>query len=347
MNFGSDNTGRVHARIMDALVAANHGHVPSYGADAITRAAQDRVREVFDAPEAAVHFVATGTAANALALSLVTPGWGRVFCHEDAHIQTSETGAPEFYMAGGKLMLVPGEGGKMTAQSLRNTLETNAADSVHAGQNVGLSITNATEVGTIYTPDEVTALSQIAHDAGLAVHMDGARFANALAAQGCAPADLTWRAGVDLLSLGGTKNGCMGAEAVIIFDPAKSMEFEYRRKRGGHLFSKHRYLAAQILAWLDGDLWLKLAGHANQMAHELASGLVNLADVSIVHRVETNGVFITLPKAEARRLAQAGASFHEWPCADLEPGHSSLRLICGWDTEAEDVARFLSVLRQG
>ncbi len=346
MNFGSDNTGRVHGRIMDALVAANQGHVPSYGADAITRAAQDRIREIFEAPEAAVHFVATGTGANALALSLIAPGWGRVFCHQDAHIQTSETGAPEFYMAGGKLMLVPGAGGKITPEGLQSAISANSADSVSAGQNCGLSLTNATEVGTVYSPDEVAALSAIAHANGLSVHMDGARFANALASVGCTPADLTWRAGVDMLTLGGTKGGCMGVEAVILFDPAKSMEFEFRRKRGGHLFSKHRYLAAQMLAWLDNGLWLELAAHANRMAHDLASGLVNLPGVSIEHRVETNGVFVSLPVAEADRLAAVGVDFFEWPSENPEPGQVTWRLICGWDTRPEDVAEFLSVLRQ-
>ncbi|MFB9223748.1 threonine aldolase family protein [Paracoccus cavernae] len=347
MNFASDNTGRVHPKIMAALAAANEGHLPSYGTDPITRAAQDRIREIFEAPEAAVHFVSTGTASNALALSLLTPGWGRVFCHENAHIQTSETGAPEFFMGGGKLLLVGGEGGKMDTASFAHALQTYGDASVHAGQNSGLSLTNGTEAGTIYSVGEVRDLSAMAHDAGLAVHMDGARFANALAAQNTSAADATWRAGVDILSLGATKNGCMGAEAVVIFDPAKSMEFEYRRKRGGHLFSKHRYLSAQILAWLDDGLWLELAGHANAMARALAEGLAGIAGVAIDQRVETNGVFVTLPQAAVTRLVAAGASFHYWPEPAEGDASVSLRLICGWDTRPEDVERFLSVLREG
>ena len=347
MNFASDNTGRVHPKIMAALAAANDGHLPSYGSDSITRAAQNRLREIFDAPEAAVHFVATGTASNALALSLMTPGWGRVFCHESAHIQTSETGAPEFFMGGGKLLLVAGPDGKIGAENFGTALDCYGDTSVHSGCNAGLSLTNATEAGTIYELDELRGLTAMARDAGLFVHMDGARFANALAAQDAAPAEASWRAGVDILSLGATKNGCMGAEAVVIFDPAKARDFEYRRKRGGHLYSKHRYLSAQILAWLDDGLWLELAGHANAMARDLAFGLGALSDVVIDQRVETNSVFATLPLALLTRLEAAGATFHYWPEPVAGDAAASVRLVCGWDTRPEDVERFLSVLREG
>ncbi|AGT08484.1 threonine aldolase family protein [Paracoccus aminophilus] len=348
MNFASDNTGRVHPKVMAALAAANEGNLPSYGTDAITRAAQDRLRDVLDAPDAAVHFVSTGTAANALSLSLMAPGWGRVFCHESAHIQTSETGAPEFFMGGGKLLLVEGEGGKMTPESFAEALKRAGGDSVHAGQNAGLSLTNATEWGRVYQASEVAALAAAAREIGLPVHMDGARFANAVAGQNASPAEMTWRAGVDILSFGGTKNGCMGAEAVVLFDPEKSMEFEYRRKRGGHLFSKHRYLAAQMLALLDGGLWLEIAGHANTMARELANGLSGIAGVTLDQPVESNGVFANFPVEMIERLAEAGASFHYWPNEpEGEESHASLRFICGWDTRPEEVEAVLSLLRQG
>ncbi|MDF3606204.1 beta-eliminating lyase-related protein [Paracoccus sp. DMF-8] len=262
MNFASDNTGGVHPRIMQAIAAANAGNLPSYGADGITGAAQNALRRIFDAPEAAVHFVATGTAANALALSLLTPPWGRVFCHQSGHIQTSESGAPEFYTSGAKLVPVAGAHGRIDPDALAGALHEFGRSSVHAGRNAAISLTNATEWGTVYDPDQVATLADAAYRAGMAAHMDGARFANALAAQDVSPADLSWRAGVDVLTLGGTKNGCMGVEAVLIFDPARAEEFEYRRKRGGHLLSKHRFLSAQILAWLEDGLWLEIAAHA-------------------------------------------------------------------------------------
>ncbi|UXU74224.1 MULTISPECIES: threonine aldolase family protein [unclassified Paracoccus (in: a-proteobacteria)] len=346
MNFCSDNAGAVHPRIMEALAAANDGHVPAYGQDRLTAAAADRLREVFDAPQAAVHFLASGTAANALALALVAPGWGKVICHADAHIQTSETGAPEFMTGGAKLIPVSGACGRIGADALAETLAAHARDGVHGGQVAALSLTNATEWGTIYRPDEVAALAEIAHANRLAVHMDGARLANALASLDVAPADVTWRAGVDILSLGATKNGCMAAEAVMIFDPARSEEFEFRRKRAGALLSKHRYLAAQILAWLDGDLWLQLARHANAMARELGLGLARLPGVRIDQRVEANAVFATLPRALHHRALQAGLCYHLWPHSQPESGDDpvSVRLVCGWDTRLEDVTAALSAL---
>ncbi len=346
MNFASDNAGGVHPRIMAALAAANDGHVPAYGGDRITRAAQDLLREVFDAPDAAVHFVPTGTAANALSLSLLAPGWGKAFCHQDAHIQTSETGAPEFFTGGAKLITVPGIGGKITPEALTEALILNGRDSVHAGQNVALSLTNATEWGTVYGVDEIAALTAIAHAQGIACHMDGARFANALVSLDVAPSDLTWQAGIDILSLGGTKNGCMGVEAVLIFDPALSDEFEFRRKRGGALVSKHRFLAAQVLAWLEGDLWLQMARHANAMAHELALGLSRLPGVRINQRVDTNAVFATVPRELYSRARAAGMSVHLWPHTQDEAGDEplSIRLVCGWDTRLEDVTGALAAL---
>lgn len=345
MNFASDNAGGVHPKIMAALAAANAGHVPSYGEDSITLAAQDRVRELFDAPQAAVHFVPSGSAANGLALSLLTPGWGKVFCHADAHIQTSETGGPEFFTGGAKLVPMAGTGGKIQPETLAETLAAHQV-SVHSGVNAALSLTNATEWGTVYTSDEIAALTAIARRQGMAVHMDGARFSNALASLDVAPGDLTWRAGVDVLSLGGTKNGCMGVEAVVIFDPARSEEFTYRRKRGGALLSKHRFLSAQVLAWLDGDLWLQLARHANAMAHELALGLSRMPGVRIDQRVETNSVFARIPREMHNRACGAGVCYHLWPHGqdDGDSDPVGIRLVCGWDTRLDDVEAALRAL---
>lgn len=349
MNFASDNTSGVHPKIMAALQAANEGKVPSYGADSVTRAAEDMVREVLDVPEAAVHFVATGTAANALALSVVTPPWGRVFCHQTAHIQTSEANAPEFYIGGGKLVPVAGVGGKITPEGLVDTLTEFGRSSVHSGANAALSLTNATEVGTVYSVEEIADLAELAHGAGMQVHLDGARIANALAGANVAPADMTWRAGVDLLSLGGTKNGCMGVEAVVFFDPSTAEEFAYRRKRGGHLLSKHRFLSAQMLAWLQDGLWLELARHANDMAHHLGLELSRLPGVRIDQRVDSNGVFATLPRDMAIAARDAGASFHIWPGDHLDDGESDLpvRFICSWSTTPDEVERLLAVLAKG
>ncbi|MDQ7262354.1 beta-eliminating lyase-related protein [Paracoccus sp. PS-1] len=346
MNFASDNAGGVHPRIMAALAAANEGHLPSYGGDSVTRAAQDRVRELFDAPEAAVHFVPTGTAANALALSLLSPGWGKIFCHADAHVQTSEAGAPEFFTAGAKLVPVPGTGGKITPEALAEALHVHGRDAVHVGRNAALTLTNATEWGTVYGPDEVAALAGLAREHGLGVHMDGARFANALASLDVSPADLTWRAGVDILSLGGTKNGCMGVETVVIFDPALSEEFAFRRKRAGALISKHRFLSAQVLAWLEGELWLQLARHANAMAHELALGLARLPGVRIDQRVESNAVFATIPRELHGRACASGICYHLWPHTQDAEGEEpvSIRLVCGWDTRLDDVTAALRAL---
>ncbi|KGJ06752.1 L-threonine aldolase [Paracoccus halophilus] len=346
MNFASDNAGGVHPRILAALGAANAGHVPAYGGDRITRAAQDRLRETFDAPDAAVHFVASGTAANALALSLAAPGWGKIFCHADAHIHTSESGAPEFLTGGAKLVPIPGAGGRIAPEDLIAALEANGRDSVHAGRNVALSLTNATEWGTVYDLDELAALTAIARDHGLICHMDGARFANALAALDVAPADLTHGAGIDILSLGATKNGCMGVEAVMIFDPALAEDFEFRRKRAGALVSKHRYLSAQMLAWLEGDLWLQMAAHANAMAHDLALGLSRLPHVRIDQRVQTNAVFATIPHDLHVRAQAAGIVYHPWPHSQrLDEGEPvSIRMVCGWDTTPEDVGATLEAL---
>lgn len=349
MNFASDNISGVHPQIMAAIVAANDGKLPSYGADKLTRAAEDMVREVLDAPEAAVYFVATGTAANALALSVVTPPWGRVFCHETAHIQTSEANAPEFFIGGGKLVPVRGEGGKMTPAGLKAALVEFGRSSVHSGANAALSLTNGTELGTAYGISEIAELADIAHNAGMQVHLDGARFANAVAGANVAPADMTWRAGVDLLSFGGTKNGCMGVEAVVIFDPSTAEEFAYCRKRGGHLLSKHRFLSAQMLAWLQDGLWLKLARHANDMAQELGQGLSRLPGVRIDQKIQTNGVFATLPHEMVMAAKRAGASFHIWPGDHLDDGKSDLpvRFVCSWSTTPDEVSDLLAVLAKG
>ncbi|MFP1644132.1 threonine aldolase family protein [Pontitalea aquivivens] len=348
MNFASDNTSGVAPQIMTALAQANQGHVASYGGDALTLQVRDRLRDIFQAPGAAVYLVATGTAANALACATLTPPWGAIFCHRNAHIEEDECGAPEFYTGGAKLVLVDGPHGKMGPDALRAAIAHTGRAGVHNIQRGMVSITNATEAGTVYTAPEVAALCQVARDFGLPVHMDGARFANALVTAGDSPAELTWKAGVDVLSFGGTKNGCMGVEAVILFDPARAWEFELRRKRSAHLFSKHRYLAAQMAAYLEGDLWLDLARRANTAAERLSAGIVALPGAQLDHPTQANAVFARFPRRCHRAAMAAGASYYFWPFDQSLEGPEdellSARLVCSWSTQPEAIDAFLSTL---
>lgn len=342
MSFASDNTSGAAPAIMAAVMAANAGHEASYGADRLFDQARARIRHAFEAPEAAVHLVATGTAANALSLALACPPWGAVFCHDEAHVARDECGAPEFFTAGAKLIPIAGAHGRLVPDALDAAIVAHLDDGVHGVQPAVVSLTNLTEAGTLYRPDEVAALAAVAHGHGLTVHLDGSRLANALAATGAAPAAMTWRAGVDILSLGATKNGCLGVEAVVIFDPARSREFELRRKRGGHLFSKHRFLAAQMAAWLEGGLWLRLAAQANAAAARLAEGLGRVDGLRLVHPVEANMIFVEWPRATGDRLRAAGERFLAMARPD---GREVARLVTSWCSGDADIARFLGVLR--
>jgi threonine aldolase len=341
MFFASDNTSGIPPQVMDALVRANSGNPPSYGADPIMDRVRDRIRTLFAAPEAAVYLVATGTAANALSLAIACPPWGAVFCHRTAHVTEDECGAPEFFTNGAKLVLVEGAHGRMTPETLAAALARTGASGVHGVQPGCLTITNVTEAGTVYTPAEIAALTALARARGLPCHLDGARFANALVATGATPAEMTWKAGIDILSFGGTKNGLMGVEAVVIFDPAKAWEFELRRKRGGHLFSKHRYLSAQMDAYLTDDLWLALAGQANRMGVRLAQGIAALPGAGLIHPVQANMLFAWLPEVARTRARAAGAAFYDWP----GPPEGAVRLVCSWSTTEADVDRFLGLVR--
>jgi threonine aldolase len=340
MFFASDNSSGVPPEILTALTRANDGYMPSYGNDPIMTRIQNRIREIFDAPEAAVYLVATGTAANALAMSIACPPYAAVFCHRTAHAAEDECGAPEFFTGGAKLVLTEGTHGKMTPETLASCLARTGSGGVHGVQRGMLSLTNVTEAGTVYTPSEVAALTTLAKAHNLPCHMDGARFANALVATNASPAGMTWAAGIDILSFGGTKNGLMGVEAVILFDPAKAWEFELRRKRGGHLFSKHRYLSAQMEAYLEGDLWLRLARHANRMGARLSHGITALPGGSLMHPVQANMLFAQLPQAAHDRAIAAGAAYFQMP----HLGEGAARLVCSWSTTEGDVDGFLSLL---
>ena len=349
MFFASDNGSPVLPQVMAALVAANHGPAPSYGADALMDLVRAQIRALFEAPEAAVYLVATGTAANALALATLTQPWGAIYCHRNSHIEEDECGAPEFYTGGAKLVLLDGDHAKIAPTALADALTNAASAGVHNVQRGMLSLTNATENGAIYRPAEVAALSAMARSHGIPSHMDGARFANAVASAGCSPAEMTWRAGIDILSFGGTKNGLMGVEAVVIFDPARAWQFELRRKRAGHLFSKHRYLSAQMAAYLTDDLWLKTAATANARAARLSQGIAAIPGAALVHPTEANSVFAAWPRQGHGVAQAAGAGYGLWPGTQNLDGTPdellTARLVCSWNTTDTEIDKLLALIR--
>lgn len=336
--FGSDNVAGISPAILNALAAANEGAMPSYGADAISARVEARFAALFER-EVKVLLVSTGTAANALALSVLTPPWGAVLCHADSHIENDECGAPEFFTGGAKLVHVPGAGAKIDPDALREAAQRNRGD-VHCVQPACVSITQASELGTLYSLSETAAIGAVCRQAGLPLHMDGSRFANAAAALGVRPADMTWKAGVDILSFGATKNGALGVEAIVLFDPARAAELAFRRKRGGHLASKMRFLAAQMEAYLEGDLWLANARHANAMAARLASGLGGVGGAEIQGAVEANMLFVRLPQPMTDGLLAQGFRFYteRW-------GEGVVRLVTSFATSEADVDRLVGAAR--
>ncbi|MFQ5776119.1 MAG: threonine aldolase family protein [Kiloniellaceae bacterium] len=339
VNFCSDNASGAAPEILRAIEAANAGAAMPYGNDELTRRVEARLAEVFET-EVAAFPVATGTAANALALSLMAPPFGAVYCHEAAHVQVDECGAPEFYTGGAKLVPLPGAHGKIAAEDLAGAIAGEGV--VHEVQPAAVSLTQASEAGTVYTAEEIGALAEVARAHRLGLHVDGARFANAVASLGCAPAEITWKAGVDALSFGATKNGALGAEAVVLFKPVLAATFGYRRKRGGHLFSKMRFLSAQLDAYLADGLWLRHARHANAMARRLSEGLAALPGVSLSHAVEANEVFARLPEAMITGLLGEGFVFYRWGPHERR----EVRLVASFDTDPRDVDAFLAAARR-
>ena len=328
MRFFSDNAAPVHPAVMQAMADANHIDT-AYDGDQWSVRLDAAFSAVFGR-DVAVLWVATGTSANCLALaSLVQPHQG-VICHREAHIEVDECGAPGFYTAGAKLMLVEGDGAKVTPETVEACLNGIRND-VHQVQAAALSITNATEYGMVYSPAEVAALGALCHDRGLGLHMDGARFANAVATLGCAPADVTVNAGVDVLSFGFVKNGGMGAEALVYFDPAMADAARYRRKRAGHLQSKGRFLAAQLLAMLENDMWLTNARSANAAAQIIADAAAG----RLLYPVQANEIFLRLTPAEAAALRAQGFDFYDWGVVDDDWG--AARLVTSWQHTEADV----------
>lgn len=330
MDFRSDNTHGAHPEVVEALARVNLGNATSYAEDPITLRVRDRLRQVFE-HELEIFPAVTGTAANALCIAAMTPPWGGVFCHEDAHIHRDELGATEFFTGGAKLFPRPGAGGKLNASDLDRAIASVAQEGKSA-EAACVSVTQATEAGGVYSLDELQAIGAIARARQVGLHMDGARFANALVSLGCSAADMTWRAGVDALSFGATKNGAMAAEYVIVFRKELAARIAPRWHRSGHRVSKSRFLSAQMDAYLANDLWLRSAAHANAMAKRLAAGFSD-----VLRPVEANVVFVRFPRQVADRLQAAGFRFYDWPIF----GPDAYRLVTGWSTKEEEVDRFL------
>jgi threonine aldolase len=331
MRFFSDNAAAACPEVMAALAEANRLET-AYDGDRWSARLDAAFSDLFGTEVAAL-WIATGTAANALALAALCPPHGSILCHREAHIQNDECGAPEFYTHGAKLMLAEGVGAKLDPGGVTALLDS-IRDDVHQAQPAALSITNATEYGLVYTPDEVAALGDLCRARGLGFHMDGARFANAIVRTGASPAELSWKGGVDALSFGFTKNGGMSAEALIFFKPELKAATLYRRKRAGHLLSKGRFLAAQILAMLEGDVWLRNASAANDAATRLAQAA---GGERLILPVEANEMFVRVTPAEAASLRAQGFDFYDW-------GPGEARLVTSWDSDAQAVDALASAI---
>lgn len=338
--FGSDNMAGVCPPIMKAIEAANAGDAMSYGGDDWTARLNQRMAALFER-EVAVFPVATGSAANALSLALLSPPFGAIYCHPEAHVMVDECGGPELQTGGAKLVPIPGPGAKIDPAALAALLVNAGKGVPHHVKPSAVSLTQATEAGTVYGLAEIQALTGIARHHGLPVHMDGSRFGNALVRLGCSPADMTWRNGIDILSFGATKNGAMAAEAIVVFDPKRAADLPYLRKRSGHLLSKQRYLSAQLLAYLEDDLWLHNARHANAMAARLADGLGNLPGVRLIDSVEANELFVDLPEPLVAALNAQGLDFYRWGT----PTPGTHRMVTAWNTDPAVVDRVLDAAR--
>jgi len=352
MDFTSDNTAGVSQAILEAIVAANAGPAAAYGADRYSAAAADLLREVFETDDLTVFLVATGTAANALALAALCPPWGAVFCHESAHVMADECGAPEMFTGGAKLIGVGGGAGKIGADALAASLAGFPRGLVKQVQPAALSLSQATECGTLYSCAEIAKLSALAHAAGLGVHMDGARFANALVALDCSPAEMSWKAGVDILSFGATKNGALACEAVVAFGAGKAEALPFQRKRSGHTLSKGRFLGAQMVAYLKHDHWLANARAANEHARRLAAGLAGAPGVRMPWPRQANEVFAFLPRGTDAALRAAGVRYYGWTPPEFgaagaqdAANETFVRLVTSFSATAAEVDKVIRLAR--
>jgi threonine aldolase len=340
MEFASDNTVGADESVLAAVAEANTGAQASYGYDVWTKRAEAALSALFDR-EVCSFLVLTGTAANALALSSICPAYGTVLCHAEAHINTDECGAPELFTGGARLTGLWAAQGKLTAKLVDQTLD-GFIRGEHESKPSALSLTQATELGTVYSLAEISDFSRLCKERGLKLHMDGARFANAVSAVGSTPAELTWKAGVDVLTFGATKNGALALEAIIFFDPALAQDFRYRRKRGGQLLSKGRFLGAQMLAYLKDGLWLKNAAHANEMARSLAAKLSHVHSIRLPLPTQANEVFAIMPRALHEAMLDNGAHYYEWPgkgpgTDEVKEQECFVRFVTSFKTSSKDV----------
>jgi threonine aldolase len=328
---------------MSAINKANDGFAASYGGDDLTARLQSVAGDLFE-KQVTVFPVISGTAANALALSQIVPPFGAIYCYEAAHIVTDEAGAPGFFTGGAQLIGLPAADGKILPGQITQAVAYAEDLGIHHVKPGAVTVTQATEWGTVYSLAEISAISGAAKQHGLPVHMDGARFANALVHLGCTPAEATWKCGVDVLSLGATKNGALGADAVVFFDPAMARDFERRRKRAGHLMSKLRFLSAQLNAYLKNGLWLENARHANAMAEKMAQGLKTVAGARLMHPVQANELFVELPEETTAALEMQGFGFYRWPLNTAQAG-ITVRLVTCFATSSADVDEFIAAAK--
>ena len=332
--FSSDNVTGACPEVMDAIVAANEGIVESYGNDKWSTNLQKKLSEIFET-DVVVFPVVSGTAANALALSVLSPAFGKIYCNELSHINTDECGAPEFFSGGAKLVTMSSEDGKINAKDLSQNIRGTGI--VHLAQPAAVSITQACETGTVYQLEEIKSIAETAHEHGLKVHMDGARFANAIVSLDVSPAEMTRKSGVDVLSFGGTKNGCLTAEAVVFFKPELVGNFPYLHKRSGQLLSKMRFVSAQLEAYISNDVWLRNARNANAMAKLLSEGLAKFPDIKLAYTTQSNEVFVHLPSSIIDLLNAKGYNVSE-----DELDGKSVRFVTAWNTVSDDIDKLIS-----
>jgi len=334
--FTSDNVTGACPEVMDALIKANSGFAPSYANDKWSLNLKNKFSEIFET-NVEIFPVSSGTASNSLALSALSPVFGKIYCHEISHINTDECGAPEFFTGGAKLIPIRGENGKITKKEFSESIR--GTGNVHLTQPAVVSMTQSCETGTVYQLDEISAISEVAHSHGLKVHMDGARFANAVSSLNVSPAEMTWKSGIDVLSFGGTKNGCLAAEAIVFFKPELVGNFPYLHKRSGHLISKMRFISAQLEAYLSNDVWLCNARHANTMASLLSKGFVAFPDIKLVHPTQSNEVFVNLPNSVVKHLNDKGYDVNH----DELDGKAA-RFVAAWNTESNDIDKLLKTI---
>jgi threonine aldolase len=340
MNFTSDNTHIIAKPILNAIMKANKSSVASYGGDEITKKAKEKICDLFDI-EAEIFFVTSGTAANALSISSITPPYGSVFCHNESHIHLEECGAPEFFSGGCKLIPIQGFAGKISSESFQDAINDHPSDRFDLIPSC-LSVTQSTECGTIYNEKEISDLTSIAHKNNIKVHMDGARFANAISTLKINPSELTWKAGIDIMSFGSTKNGTMSAESIIVFNKKISDDINLRIKRSGHLLSKMRFLSIQMDSYVTDNLWIDLANKANEMAQYMYKKLSEVNNIKVPWKVQSNEVFVILPKRIEQELSKRNIKYHKWSKVGIsniidKDNEEFIRLVMSFNTKKNEI----------